>query len=143
MKVRSALWAFILLFGLYRIVPIHYVDKGLESYVSDFEQLDKIYCPGGELPNQLVIKFGDLSKENWLGVCKISPVRSEVIFDKDYWTNADEDDKISLVFHELSHCILDLDHVDDPNNYMYPSYTRMNRDVVIAQTIKNIKETCK
>lgn len=143
MKVRSVVLPLLIAVLLFYAVPIHYVEKDLEVYINNFESLTKIYCPSTRLPNQFIVGFGDLSKEGWIGVCKINSLRSEIVIDREHWTTATEDDKISLVNHEASHCVLDKDHVDDPMNYMYFQYTKISKEVVIEQTIKNIKENCK
>lgn len=41
--------------------------------------------------------------------------------DYTFWfsPNVPIDDKRSLIFHELTHCVLGADHSNDPNNYMY------------------------
>ena len=55
-----------------------------------------------------------------LGQCFRNEQRPrKVIVDRSYWNNASEPDRQFLIFHELGHCFLDLEHddsVDSLNN---------------------------
>lgn len=43
----------------------------------------------------------------------------EIEIDPEWWAAASEGERKWLFYHELGHCALGLDHVDDPNHIMY------------------------
>lgn len=55
------------------------------------------------------------------------------------WINEDipEFYKRETLFHELTHCILDMGHSDDPNNYMFWRPDPMTKEQLEEQVIKN------
>ncbi len=40
----------------------------------------------------------------------------KVVIDVDYWNNANESQKEFIIFHELGHCFLDRDHLDESDS---------------------------
>lgn len=59
-------------------------------------------------------KPGDLS-DDAIGFCQ-PPLRLMVL--KSFWSTASEMEKMSLMYHELGHCALGLDHEDDVPDIM-------------------------
>lgn len=47
------------------------------------------------------------------------------------------------MFHELSHCLLGLDHVDNYKNYMYYSVIHIPDEDLNNQLIQDIQRLCK
>ena len=67
-----------------------------------------------DLDNMEIKEPGD---KHAIGLCVpsfLNPVRSRpaIYIDKDYWDNASEMARESTVFHELGHCVLNLEHND-------------------------------
>ncbi len=55
----------------------------------------------------------NIGRSEVLGQCFRNEQRPrKVIIDRDYWTDAEENDRQFLIFHELGHCFLDLEHDD-------------------------------
>ena len=42
-------------------------------------------------------------------------IPNKVVIDIDYWNNASKLDKEFIIYHELGHCFLNRDHLDDAN----------------------------
>jgi hypothetical protein len=55
------------------------------------------------------------------GVCIISIRGLHVKFNPKYWRKYDDNTKKALVYHELSHCILGMDHTPDADGIMSPA----------------------
>ena len=55
----------------------------------------------------------NIGRSEVLGQCFRNEQRPrKVIIDRDYWTDAEENDRQFLIFHELGHCFLDFEHDD-------------------------------
>jgi len=85
------------------------------SYVAAFEQYGKVHTGDGRFSvGDIPINFGDTENENFQGVCFEYPDGTkEVIIRESWWNGASEEYRESLLFHELGHCRLDRDHIDD------------------------------
>lgn len=93
-------------------------DKAFESYITEFEQLGKtinkdISFVIGDIP----VNFGNIENienDSFQGVCyTYTDGSKEVIIRKTWWDNHTDDYRRSLIFHELGHCRLDREHLDD------------------------------
>lgn len=98
------------------------VDPRLEPYVQRFEKHATFQV------DNLVAGFGDTKKEgkNVIGVCYHS-ITPEIVINLEYWNKEDDLGREELMFHELGHCIYDLEHdtrvlVDEwcPFSVMHP-----------------------
>lgn len=64
---------------------------------------------------------------NVVGLCRITSNRIRIYLDKDAWERYDDVRREMLMFHELGHCVLDLDHNRStmlngtPLSIMYPN----------------------
>jgi len=65
-----------------------------------------------------------------------------VLFERDYWDKASTLKRNILVFHELSHCLLDKKHVHDANSYMYPTLPDISMIQLYDQFTKDVKLYC-
>ena len=81
------------------------------------------------------IKMVDKMSDKIIGLCKIfNETTWEIDISNNFWVSCDTEDKKILMYHELSHCILGLNHSKDSNTYMYPT---------IFSNIKNADEHVK
>lgn len=83
-------------------------------------------------------------KDDEIGKCYLYPNGDAlIVIKRDYWDWASPIIKRSLVFHELSHCILGLNHSDNINHYMYRS---MSYDLTIqdlyTQVVEDVRNNC-
>lgn len=102
----------------------------LDSHVREFEALCN--C---EVDVPIRIKVIPSTKKGYrtLGVCygfRMPTVFRSIEIDQEYWRTASFYERESTVFHELAHCVLDLEHTDEltgdflmslrPKSLMYP-----------------------
>jgi len=110
-----------------RFLPDHPTDKKIDpEFQSHVDRFSKYLGRKVEIR----IQFEELDDET-VGLCAIySDGYREIEIDREYWDDAEESVRDELIFHELGHCILDLDHDETlinkgnyyqiPNSIMYP-----------------------
>lgn len=127
---------------LFLSVPSKRADNDLYPYYKDFMVFSKKKCNKIETPNQFLLTFRIL-KNDQIGLCYTYPYsKREVFIDEFYWNSATEKEKRQLVFHELTHCILDKDHVDNEMDYMNAYLLPLEEDILYKQLTSNIEEFC-
>lgn len=99
------------------------VDEALASYLVKFE-LDV-----GASTKDIDVVFGALDGDV-VGVCYAwTDGKRKIVIDKEYWDLEREEQKEELIFHELGHCAMGLDHDEGvslvgtiycPTSIMYP-----------------------
>lgn len=67
--------------------------------------------------NLQVLMVDQLEKE-YIGVCRVSNKGQSVEILRSFWEKAVYNDKLMLMYHELGHCLCELDHVDNYTNIM-------------------------
>lgn len=100
--------------------------------------------------SRMPIVFGP-TEGNAIGYCIISGSSRIVIINRGYWNVASEIERELLIFHELGHCILNMEHDETvrpdgtPASIMYPSSTpdiiwsyRISRDAYMDQLFQHI-----
>lgn len=85
-------------------------------YFSDF--IEESQAHGLKTVNvPIVIKFSDKEQKDSVGICLVSQnikARRYVFIDKVSWNKIGTITRKALIFHELAHCLLDVDeHADD------------------------------
>jgi hypothetical protein len=84
------------------------IDVEFQEYVLEFESVFNVSV--GSIP----ITFADL-KENNIGECHLPYFKKSnaaIYIDKEYWVGYSSIERKALIFHELGHCIFNLDHVN-------------------------------
>lgn len=124
--------------------PYKNIDKQLQPYYNTYMGLVSLYCPKikDTLKPQISIYFNYHNDDNWVGICYLYKNKFVVQIDHKYWVNTTEDDRKEIMYHELSHCVLDLDHSPDPKNYMYAYDSHLTITDTINQVISDIKGKC-
>jgi len=105
-------------------------DKELCEYIDLFENYSKKYSPSGPVKvKNLTVKFGKLTYPS-IGMCSFIPFSriKEITIDPVAWGIASSVKREVLMLHELGHCILNRDHIDNmrenvPASIMYPNTT--------------------
>lgn len=82
------------------------IDNAFMPYVRDFEDAMGVKVMG------INMRFGN-TKYPTIGWCNITPGLNEIEIDSAFWMSADDKAREHLVYHELGHCILYLDHNDE------------------------------
>ena len=90
-------------------------DEAFTSYIEEFEQLGKTTTGDASfVVGDIPINFGDIENENFQGVCyTYTDGTKEIIIRASWWESHTDDYRRSLLFHELGHCRLDREHLDD------------------------------
>lgn len=98
------------------------MDDVIAPYVEEFSQDATSY-------NRTCTKVRDiiLSDNVKAGIAGYCQSRFAVVLSRTFWATADEWERRTLVYHELGHCSLDLDHTDEEtlaimNPYILPGY---------------------
>jgi len=83
---------------------------GFESYIDQFEK-DALARGRNIKVEDLVISFMVRPIPGSNAKCVKNPTQTPtILIDKNWWENHDELDHISLIYHELGHCILNRSH---------------------------------
>lgn len=132
-------------------------DKDVSRYTYDFIADCKKYDKNCTDTESIPVYWRVPKNENWIAYCmeirwiifnkKIALPVKHMAIDPIWWNSATDISKKTLVYHELAHCILDLDHVD--NGYMImapsipePQYLSNNWDCLVEQMFKNTNGIC-
>lgn len=79
------------------------VDPAFVSYVKMFESNI------GVSASRVSVSFKALAAP-FIGECEVFGPNLSVHVDPDFWGRATEDEREELIYHELAHCAMDLDH---------------------------------
>lgn len=92
-----------------KIEPEHKgVDKEIQSIVNDYKRLASLR--GIHFKKEITIGFKEIESDSIVGLCHYGNNFREIDLDKTYWKRSSEDTKITLLFHELTHCYCYRDH---------------------------------
>lgn len=138
-KIRNA----VLCFYLYYFVPIHYTDQALKPYKEEIVQVTQKYCGNKYYhPLHQYIYFKKL-KPPTAAECVTKLNTYKILVDPTFWKYADDNYKWRIITHELGHCLLGLDHVDNPQNYMYyDDDVYLTKEIVRYQFIQDLRRRC-
>lgn len=132
----------IIVFGITFGVPERNIDPELKPFVDSYISLIESQCPGKfKYNHQFNVRFGKLEYPV-IGLC-FSPFDTRnITIDPNNWQSESDSGKLALMYHELSHCILDKNHVDNKKNYLYHSSVDLTSMEVVNQTVGDIKDWC-
>lgn len=93
-------------------------DSAFSPYVASFEAYGKNLTGDSNFKvGDIPINFGTPEETSFQAVCYIYSNNSrEIIIRPEWWQTASEDNKESIIFHELGHCRLDREHDDTVMN---------------------------
>lgn len=114
--------------------------SGLDNYIKLFEYEGALRNYNFDVED-LVVEFGTLNKET-LGICYTGAETPRIVLDHNSWDKMDKDTREVLVFHELGHCILDLNHDNSKpavmNSFlMMGSLYNYNRKLLLDELFKH------
>lgn len=119
------------------------VDYELAEYAQRFER------EIGVSTSEISMVFGKL-RGNTVGVCLVRPSGKKITIDFGYWSMISDSQKEELMYHELGHCAMDLDHDESvlsnncPVSIMYPytfDYCYLNYTGYYKEELKNKRST--
>jgi hypothetical protein len=126
---------------LFISVPIKNIPDNVEPYYNEYVSIVKNECPKITVPRQLIIEFKELKNEQ-IGLCYLYAFRRRIQFDPFYWTSTNDMMRKQLVFHELTHCILETHHDDSYVNYMNSYIIYIPEETLIEQVKQNARSYC-
>lgn len=93
-------------------------DRTFTSYLEEFVMESKKLITMDELNKKVIVEFHEYPKHSTtLGTCHINfIVKNTIWISKEWWNRAytSEYDKMSVIFHELGHCVLYRYHTIEP-----------------------------
>lgn len=148
LMIRVFIWTslFYYMFIARTLLVISYqkVDPELVPYVAEYKNLLDKYCETKQYntSNFYSIKLLPKMEADHIGVCyrKFNGYKIEI--NGEWWNTASEDDRKQLIFHELAHCLIDKDHVEDQTNYMNPFFVSLKYQDLYDQVTLDIYNRC-
>lgn len=119
------------------------VEPEFKPYVREIKRDIKSFCNKDEFQHRnFKILFSNLSGDE-IGLCQRNRKGFLITIDYRAWQHLTETTKYQLLAHEMSHCMLHLDHSKDDENYMNP-YLRKNLSIheTRLQMIAEIGKVC-
>lgn len=142
--LNKVLTSLLLLSCLYVVYPYRHIQKEFRPYYSNYKTLLSVYCPNQYKTGGESIEFGTRHRNNdEIAYCAIFPFKWKIFVDVDYWKLASPEKKLTIIRHELSHCMLGVDHSLDKNNFMYAYLPTLTFIEIENQTVELLKKTCK
>lgn len=142
-KLRLPFYLISILLIISNLYPYTNIDPEFIKYHNEFINIVNTYCTEDKYfnPLQTSINFGPMDRPH-IGYSQRGFSRITIVIDKEHWDIADEDMRYSLLFHEQSHSVLGLDHVEDEHNYMYFAENFLPKHVVKQQLIDLLIKRC-
>lgn len=133
----------------WNVLPFYnsHVDEELQPIYKGYTNLLDLYCPTKVVKSHQIILIDGLSKD-LLGVCYSNFNKFTIVIDKTSWKQLTYMEQKTVLYHELSHCILTTygiiarPHTDNPRHYMYPSLSNNIIWDLQDQVIEDIKTRC-
>jgi len=143
-KKLAALLAIILGAVFYFTVPVRSIDSDFNEHYKSFMALYDQHCPERSLPLQFKVYYRRLGG-SMIGLCTRRPGSSVVAIDPVYWFISSDLNQKQLMYHELTHCLLDVAHIIDPrgSHYMAPYMEDLTEEQLLSQTVEIMQEVCK
>lgn len=123
--------------------PISFDNKTLEVYKVEVLKIIQDHCYPSQYynPRKQFVYFKHLT-DGVVGQCALNPWYYKIEIDPTYWKHMSEDERFQVMAHEMTHCLLLLDHVDNRYNYMYYMMVDLPKKTVIDQLLVNLKYRC-
>jgi hypothetical protein len=140
-KSRWIIYGALFVCAAFLLWPRTSITKDFDDGRREFVTLMHTHCPTAHTKVVDVVTFNNL-KYPIIGICWGNYYKSLVYIDRRTWTYFNEAQRRQLLFHELTHCYLNMPHVEDPSNYMYYEFVDMPKEMVTEQVIFNIGKFC-
>lgn len=140
MNLKKTLFNIILFFSL-----TVKADYGIKETYDEIFNIIKLYCKEGQYfypPKKRIIRSN--LEYPVLGLCYTDKETYwDIFIDSGYWLTTSKDMQFELLAHEIEHCMFFRKHVDNEENFMYPSIRNLTKEEVKQQLINNLNEDCK
>lgn len=121
------------------------IDKSINVHYTHYMRLVDEFCTKDQYFNPISYNITLKSLERpYIGFCHYIGSYYEITLSRSYWMTSSDDDRFQLLAHELTHCLFEAEHTDDPNNFMYASHSRtMTMPEIEDQVRFYLSNTCK
>lgn len=141
--------AILILFSVAVASPYVSVDSKLKPYHDEYMRMVKEVCRPGEYnkPIKRVVGFGDTAavdkdSPDAIGWCLSTNLGYKIMIDRKFWLSLDTDEKFQLMAHEMSHCVLGLEHRLHGYDYMAPAFFKLEPRIMRDQVRLDIEARC-
>jgi hypothetical protein len=127
------------------LIPVYGINKEVDPYYEYAMNIIRDNCKEGEYSNPKYIKvdFAEtLNTKGAIGQCLNLGFRYEITIKTEYWNRSAEQERYSLIMHEVAHCALGMPHSEDESNYMYFQDNYLDLATVTNQFISDVLVTC-
>lgn len=144
---EALLAVFLVLFNLTVLgsffIKGHKIDGELKPYYTEVIDIVKDVCPAtiNSIPHQISVVKESLGSDI-IGRCSYYFVGFRIQVDESFFKYASDDARFQLMAHELTHCLIQIKHLDDWDHYMYPHFFTVPRIKLERQIRELFKETC-
>jgi hypothetical protein len=111
----------------YHLIPYHDVAPDVQPYVQEFQVKMWDRCSPEQVRSSWQMSANVRDEVSWfnketVGVCHYRLLGFDVTLRKDFWNYLDDTGRRQLVYHELLHCYLNVEHEDGTimDAYSYP-----------------------
>ena len=143
-KIMIGAWIILAAILIPNFIPTIEINPAFQEYHDDYMNMVKARCNEDqyEQPVRLFMDFDDLG-DSVIGYCEVRIFSYYIKIDRRFWAESDEVEREQLIFHEMAHCIIDKDHVNDVSNYMFFSTLPRDRQTIRHQVIRDIEDHCR
>lgn len=131
---------------LITLIPFKHINKDFASYYDSYMTIVNANCTPDQHvnPTQLYIGYDDLSKEHWAGVTYSleGPIIKKrfVFIDEHIWKQTNENERVSLFFHELTHAYFNYPDISGRENEKHFMYDTSNDYSTPFETYQQLNE---
>lgn len=104
------------------------VDEEAVSLVNEYKQLAEIMHI--KLNSKIGVHFAKIEEPLVIGLCYRAPFFRQIELDTAFWHQADSNQRLALIFHELTHCYCGRNH-----DYKGGSYPESDREKAKEQEV--------
>lgn len=124
------------------LIPERFVHPEMDNYYKTYVNQLNTLCPNKfKEPHRLIVDLKSLPKNN-IGLCVRWFTKRYMYVDISHWSYSYEYKRKQVLYHEFSHCLLDKEHVSNPNHYMYFQDNEIMPHVFESQVIADMKTWC-
>jgi len=148
---RKVYYSILGIIVLYLVAPFYSIDERLEPYLERYRFIAQSTCQEDFLflPWRFSLNFGEVDDKKY--VARTSKITNNlytkviIVVDEKHFNKLNEDERVSLIFHELTHYFYDHPDINDPDHFMDDDkqYTgtkfdvyKQFKDIVEAQCLK-------
>lgn len=142
--IRISIYTILLIIILNVIQPLEktVIDSRVQPFYNKYMKVLNTYCNEDQYFHPAFkIEIKKLS-EPVIGLCISLPNKFTIYLDETFWNEENDVDKLILVAHELTHCMLDQEHIDKYGHFMAPSFYPIPLERLYSQMIDLFKEKC-